>query len=440
MQLSRIAESLQVNSKAEANGKKNLPASDSILPDIVEQSIIQKIESEWVWQGGEFVNNLRAYAARLNGFSADAEFAQLRLKADHALTQLRAAHHRAEAELEPLRQSYFEARKEFEAFRALHGLTRPVREAGRPWTTIGLLFVMVALEAILNGFFFAKGASLGLMGGVGTGIGISLVNILFGFGIGLVPARWINHPNIAVKVTGYLLAAVGIGALLTLHAFAAQLRDLSGTIDAGRLTAAAFERLTTTPWSVNDFSSLYLFGLGMLLAIIAMGKGYRLDDPFPGYGPASRRVINARAEYSGEHSDLFDDLETIKDDAIKTLEDGLARIPLFPQQTAAIQTQRNAIIQKFRSYETAVATAVNQLLAKYRSVNCEHRTSPPPTYFNERWELPYRFVASLELENLAEDGHRSLRDIPATLQQLRQLSQEVLAEYEGLMAKFPHAI
>ena len=32
----------------------------------------------------------------------------------------------------------------------------------------GLLFVLVALESVLNGFFFAKGSEFGLVGGIGT--------------------------------------------------------------------------------------------------------------------------------------------------------------------------------------------------------------------------------------------------------------------------------
>ena len=73
---------------------------------------------------------------------------------------------------------------------------------------------------------------------------------------------------------------------------------------------------------------------------------------------------------------LFDDLEAIKDETMRELENGISHIPMYPQQAAHIRAQRAAMLETFRAYETAVETAANQLLTRYRDRNREARTTP----------------------------------------------------------------
>lgn len=258
--------------------------------------------------------------------------------------------------------------------------------------------------------------------------------------LGYFPARWVNYKNIVVKFAGAALLVIGCAALISLHAFAAQLRDVMGAVSEEQSTAAAYERLLTAPWAINDLSSLYLFLLGVGCAAAAMWKGYFLDDPYPGYGAMARRLERTRIDYGEEHSDLFDELEELKENAVASLQDGIARFPVIPNQAAQIRAQRDAMVENFRGYETAVVTATNQLLSRYRSVNCEHRTSPAPARFDKFWALPQSYLSTIEVRDLLRDTANSDISITAMLEQLRDLLQRVLGEYEGLMKKFPHAI
>src|SRR5207237_204208 len=103
---------LNLDVVAAERGKSEIPPSSATAPDAVEQQIIQRIESEWTWQGGELINNLRAYTQRLIGYSVDSEFSRLEIQAKDTLAQLRVADHRAEAELGPLREDFVAARNE----------------------------------------------------------------------------------------------------------------------------------------------------------------------------------------------------------------------------------------------------------------------------------------------------------------------------------------
>lgn len=172
----RIARESKLEQMGCESGRRELPSTDATQLDATEQKVIQHGESEWRWHGGELINHLRAYATRLVGYSIDMEFEQLSLKGNNTLTRLRAAHHIAGARLDQLRDAFVEARSEFERFRTKHRLQRPARNPSARWTALGLLFVLVAIESVLNGVFFAKGSEFGIIGGIGTAIGISIVN------------------------------------------------------------------------------------------------------------------------------------------------------------------------------------------------------------------------------------------------------------------------
>src|SRR5262249_1958023 len=154
----------------------------------------------------------------------------------------------------------------------------------------GLLSIFVAIESVLNGMFFAKGSEFGLLGGVGTAIGISLTNVVSSFLLGLWPARWVNHRNVLAKMCGLAVTVVGLSSLIGLHAFAAHLRDAVVAVGEQRALSEAIAALTSTPWRLNDLNSYYLFGLGLLFTLGAFYKGVTFDDPYPRYGAIARRA------------------------------------------------------------------------------------------------------------------------------------------------------
>src|SRR5258706_2683209 len=80
-----IAKELDLDQEGVSRGKQELPPSTSTSMDSNEQRIIQRIESEWSWHGAEFINNLKAYSARLLGVTVHTEFARLDLQAHNAL-------------------------------------------------------------------------------------------------------------------------------------------------------------------------------------------------------------------------------------------------------------------------------------------------------------------------------------------------------------------
>ena len=433
-----IARSERLDDKAAENGRAELPDSKAQQPDAVEQAVTQRVVSEWTWQGGAFLNELRAYASRLAQYSINSEHARLRLLALDIVARLRTAGIRAPAELGPLKQNYLGQHQALSDFRARHRLQTPARDPARRWTAFGLMFVLVALESVINGAFFAKGNVGGYVGGIGTAIGISIANVSFAFLLGLGPARWINRRNFIVRLIALLVTVAGIGLIVALHGFAAHFRDATQTlVGEERAFALAVERLTQAPWRLASITSIYLFALGLVCAIAAFWKGIAFDDPFPGYGPRYRRMVSAREHYSDQHADLFDELAEIKDGAVRQLDEAIARVPVFPQQAENIRSQRAALVASFGAYETAAEAAASQLLARYRGANRRSRNTAPPAYFDDTWRLPQRIVDSPETKSLITELEAPA-SIEPILADFRSLSEQILTEYEQLSRQFPH--
>jgi len=320
-----IARELNLEAMAAERGQSDIPPSNASTPDAIEQQILHRIESEWTWQGAELINNLRAYAQRLIGYSVESEFSRLEVQAKDTLAKLREADHRAEAELGPLRERFMALRNEPHDFKKKHRLTRVARVHARRWTTFGFLFVLIAFESMANGLFFAKGSEFGLVGGVGTAIIISFINVAFCFVLGLWPIRWINRRNPAVKLFGLAVMLAGMAGAVALHSFAAHYRDAMAAVGEDRALSAALVTWQAIPWKLADLNSYYLFGMGLFFTFLSVYKGATFDDPYPGYGPMSRRHEEARQDYSGRHAELFDELAYIKDETVKVLDEGILK-------------------------------------------------------------------------------------------------------------------
>ena len=435
----RTAKDLCLDEKGQERGAVNLPLCETKTLDGPEQEIVQRLEGELAWHAGAFLNHLRAYASRLAQFSIDAEFTRLQIVGRAASSELRSANHRAEADLGPLREHFVETQRELLAFQVKHGLSRPPRNPPRRWTSFGLLFVLVAFESVLNGLFFAKGASYGIIGGIGTAVGISIVNVALAFLLGLLPARWLHHRSFIVKSAGIVVLTTGLAAVFTLHAFAAHLRDATALVGEDHAMKTALETLRSSPVSLADTSSYYLFALGVLFAVLALWKGYTFDDPYPGYGSVYRRFAAAREHYSNVHADLFDDLEDIRQKAVNDLENGIARLPTFPQMASSIRAQRLTMIEQFRAYENSVTGAANQLLARYRDANVKARSTPPPEHFMHPYVLSSSALSSPEAISLMAEGKPTETDIGESLKSLKDHSHSILVEFEKLLAAYPHS-
>jgi len=430
---------LRLTERAVERADANLPAPDEDDLDPVEREVAQRLLSEWGWQFDQLLGMLRAYRDRLAALAVSMEIGKLRIAAQHAIAEFRNADALAEGRLGYLKRDYIEARDELREFRTRHRLRRPARPQADPVWSTGLLIFLIAIESAINGVFFAKGSAHGLVGGVGTAIGISAGNVVAAYFLGLFPARAVHHRNWLLKGTSLLGVLIGGGALVLLHFFAAHYREATAAVGTEQAYGLALSSLWRHPWGLTDINSWYLFGLGTLFGLSAFWKGYRSDDPYPGYGRVVRSARAAEAAYRRAHEGLFGHLARVRDATVNQLRDALQRIPTNVQQIEQAKAARSELVERFTAYEGQLEYAANSLLTTYREANKRRRKSPPPAHFEQPWTLPQRAVRSAQATALLAnpEGVEQV-EINAVLEELRSLSEEVIQVYSGLLTKFEH--
>jgi hypothetical protein len=115
--------------------------------------------------------------------------------------------------------------------------------------------------------------------------------------------------------------------------------------------------------------SILLFAVGSALGYAAFHKAYRLDDPFPGFGPLSRKVASLDEQLiqlREAHADYCRDIKTRSLEAHASLEKRLERAyqdlgSKLPEMRRAIEVwsrQRNSLNQRCKTLQTAFKAIV----------------------------------------------------------------------------------
>ncbi|WP_213268639.1 hypothetical protein [Hyphomonas sp.] len=227
---------------------------------------------------------------------------------------------------EDARTSHSAAIIELQTFRQTHGaqigertpdIKKNVEQA------IAILMFVMLVEGAFNALLFKDAQASGLLGGLMIAFGVSAVNVLFGVVAGFLGLRYLNHPALAAKIMGGVVAGISILCGIFLNFFVAHYRDavehgLARAEVAGRM--AEFSMFEIPPGSViagmfpnifglDSFVALALLILGLTVFAIAVYEGYdRISDKYPGYGRVWRKERKAYERRQQLREDLRTDL------------------------------------------------------------------------------------------------------------------------------------
>ena len=273
-------------------------------------------------------------------------------------------------------------------FRRDNKLTRAPRvpSSTGQFLKITLLAFLFVSETYINGVFLAKGAELGLLGGVVEALAFAILNVLFSFGIGLGGLRQLNCPGFGRKLLGFASIVFWLAFVLLLNLALAHYREVSGTLyeDAG---ARVIARLHQAPFGLTDIRSWLFFAIGLVWSVIALIEGIFFTDPLPGYAALQVRVNKAHTNYIDHKNALIASLRDIRDDAAREMEAAQRDLGKRRAEHNAILEGRSRVIQLFTAHQDQLERAGNALLAQYRSANRQARKSPAPPHFDQHWQM-----------------------------------------------------
>ena len=184
---------------------------------------------------------------------------------------------KGKAELLLIKKRRSEIKTEYEKFRQDNQIERSSiipRSMVYYNSIIGLIIIF---ESLLNGYFFAKGNPLGLVGGWFLAFILSLINVFIGYTIGKYILPYKNHVLSSKSSLAFLAYIVFIVLILVFNFFVGHLRDISST--GVNPTYVLFAERLSTPFVFYDIESLLLILVGFIFSISASITGYKSDDP-----------------------------------------------------------------------------------------------------------------------------------------------------------------
>lgn len=393
----------QAQAAAIANGGDNRPLTSDIAIDS-DQKEVQHAASQLAhFAHSHYQRRIQVQESELEKSTSDfrnplhtKNLENLVEKSKHDIDQ---AFKRAQPELVGLKRHELETQAHLNQFRAANRINRPAIYPASSTAHLTLLAAIGLFEALLNVFFYGQGQSL--VDALMTALFVSAVNVLFCFGFGIGVRNLNNNIGSKQKAVGWM-AAIGwvifafhLNKYLSLfRSFLVIAKDSDPVAFANHQTSAVMFNLSPfSGFAGLDLSSWLLFGVGTLISIFALRKGYTSDDPYPQFGSIDRRYRAAREAYLIEEHKLRGEVE-----AIGTAAEAVISALELSRQTALTKfTEMANLLEKtVKDYERdsqSIESDFRHLIEVYRNANLQVRTTAPPLYFKVPLTIARRTIA-----------------------------------------------
>lgn len=428
---SLIATSLDVRKRAAQDGARDYPSADSDQPTSTELEIQSRFQ-EIVRQTEQILSDQRnAYASRIRSSDIDeADVSEALADGRKALERARERNRNAQSELEGLRAERLEAENEFEQFRRRNSLQHRMPSYPEDRRThVAVLVLLVVVESIINGLFFAKGSERGIVGGVGAAVILSALNLGLGFLSGLLAWRGACSGGLR-RVAGLLGVLFWAFLAFELNHFVACYRDLFALNSGVVPLVDAFKRMGLGLDGLTDAESLVLLLLGISLNILAALDGFRFDDSYIGYGATDRRRRIAIDRFERAIREQAEANAALKDVAFDAIRLALKAVKDRSADRARADLGRNELAQAYSRHKEIVQGALGAVLRTYWEANELSRTKPSPG----RFQGPTPKLAWLELpteEAIPASSSGLVQGLEAGLDRLMAEWRELRFDFAG---------
>ncbi len=427
LDVAALTKELQLVEEGKRLGEAGNPASDAKVlssPELAAVQLVEKARQDYVDWAVRRLNILSQDLRQRNetqavnrARQADKEFER---KASGLLSE-------QEASLRALSEAAQRQKAELEDFRARHKLSRDAHYPDGMFWRSAILVGLIATEGVCNASFFAQGLSSGLVGGFFQAGILAATNVLIAFVLGRYAIRYVNHCRIGWKLFGFASVVVAATLMTAIGLGIAHYRDslTSGAADAAR---SALETLRAGPLDLRDAFSWALFIISIAFGIASVFDGLSSDDLYPGYGAISRRVRLAIDDHEDEMSSMREDLETLKDDELKSLDRTLQESQAAIAVVRTLIDDKKAVGSRLSNALRDADNSLEALLGRFRTENELHRGAVPrPAHFDT---MPKLRALQLPVIDTSAD-ERSLKQqselvasLLAEVQQVRGSIQE----------------
>ena len=388
LDVERIKADLNLVKEGQERGEKNLPPSSSEVMDDIEHKIVARIESEQRQQHHIFNDQLNAYNQHIAQMNLEHEALTIASAAQRASTEFIVKVDEGKSVLFTLWRNVCLIEKQWNEFRTTHNLSQPADyPLSRLWN-FAVILVILAIESVLNGSFLARGLETGLLGGIVEAFVIAAINVAFGFFLGNCVMRYLFHRSLMLRILTLFEVPVSCTIAVFFNLLVGHYRDALGGPDPVHASSIALNSFSMHPFGLVAFESWVLFAMGLFFSLVAAIDGFKMDDPYPGYGKISRKHEEIVQEYTDEKANIMADLSQTCDRALGQIREAQQNLAGRRTEFSHLMDQRQKLLNLFDTRQSYLNSVANDILSTYRNANIRSRTTPAPTHFNSKYTLP----------------------------------------------------
>lgn len=378
-----VAAQLKLRERGEERGAANLPPADLSTLDPVEAEVAVLIGEHYSRAQIDAANSIRTYDSRLSELALLSQLSSIGTEARTAVSDFKAEVLNRLNRLSNSRDAITSSYEELRDFREQNQLKRPAHDVPQAVATYGYIVVAWLVETGMNSVLLRLNDSMGYLGGIVAAAIVGAINVLASGFVGRQLWPRVNLRQIIHRVAAWVGIAGWLVFVLVWNLLAAHYRDAKSL----GLPDPEQQALTLMGSGLHSIYSWGLLVAGIIFAITAAIAGYRMDDPYPGYGQTTRRH-NARCEdYVDEVERASDELRDIRDDAIEAATSVRTELEKQISERNQILAARQAFSTRYSEYGAQLEQIGNALMQEYRAANISKRDGPAPGHFKSAWTL-----------------------------------------------------
>ena len=428
-----IATQLDLIESGRRDGECNFPPSDSNSMSVTEYNVIDSVRRLRTAALNNFELEFESYNARISAVQDEKEHVELLV--GQSKSEIISITRNWENRLERLRGLVFDHQIKVKDFKEKNNIEGPPQTSKDLWLTVGLVLIMLVLETFINGIFFAEGSPMGLLGGMGLAVSISIVNVGSSMIFGSF-ARFKNINRLLAKLWGWILIIAFIIIAISLNLSVAHLRDALEAYPWDVALIEAIINVKENTFEVKSISSWVVIGLGAIISFISFWKGYSFSDPYYGYNSiwqeSEKSIENYAEKYDIAHNELSEHFE----EATKALRDEVSRRRDNMKSAEDALIARSSLIRNLSVFLESCNEGVNKLLRLYRDTNIKARKNPMPSYFDSSYKFENYNIPKLnDQENqLSSSAEKEVQRIKKAVE---KGVIELLQARENALSAFP---
>ena len=412
-----------------SEGRHGRPSPESVVPDVNEnkylneaRKLILKANNELNRQVTSLLPRLAAERNNLN--NANTEI-QNRPEIDTLRAEIVSTRDSFSHDLEGSNLKKITTEGYLNAFKQTHEVKHDPDHPKDIMNYMSVVFLLLAVESAFNAFFWSKGSGHGYVGGFAMAITLAIGNIALALFTG-IGWRFKNLHGVSNKNISIFSLAVGFIAILTLNLYIVIKRNDIGLEAINQSNVSLIFQQT---------ESITLLVLGLVCAVVAIFKGYKIFGSIPGYKKVTEDHDLAKFEVKDLEDKIKIGIKSTVDTALNKIKNINSTIASSMQKVSVISGAANILLKDFSAITKQIEHSYVQIIKSYRANNAASKPQGigSPSYFGDPIVLEKPLTE--QLDNLIIDSKELEKEIQGILQQLSEVLKREEIEINNLKAK-----